>query len=717
MPKKKIYISKMHCASCAINIEGKLKELPGVKEANVSYATGQAVIEYEKLEDKKIKETIEKLGYEVVEHKKMEHMHHDDAEEMKKRTIISAILSIPVLILALPAMLGGAIEYPASLENISPILQFLFTGAILYINRDMFIMGFKALFDNAPSMESLVSLGVGSAFLYSVAITAGIIEGELYYEIAALLLVFIVLGEYLEAVAKGKTSQAIKKLLDLAPKKAIVIREGKEIEINAEDVVKGDILVVKPGGRIPADGIIMEGDAEIDESMITGESIPVHKKKGDEVIGATVLKKGYLKIKATKVGKETTLAQIIKLVEEAQATKAPIQRLADVVSKYFVHAVIILALLATVYWYFIAAKGLLFAMTILVATLIIACPCALGLATPTAVMVGNEIGAKQGILFKSAGALENLHKVKTIVLDKTGTITKGMPEVTDIIGGDEILKYAASAEKASEHYIADAIIKKAKEKKLKLYPVKEFKNHAGKGIEAKVNGKKVKVGNSKLVKANEDYANLEKQGKTVVLVEISGKVKGAIAVADTPKEDAKQAISELKKIARIIMITGDNKQTAKAIAKQVGIDEVLAGVLPQDKAKKVKELKKEGMVAFVGDGINDAPALAEADVGVAIGAGTEIAIESGEVILVKSKLTDLVRAIEVSRYTLNKIKQNLFWAFIYNALGIPIAMGVLYPFTGLLLNPLIAGAAMALSSVSVVSNSLLMRGFKPKNKL
>ncbi len=716
MPKKEIKIGKMHCASCAIHIEKTLKKLEGVKNAKVSYATSKAVIEYEKESaPKEAEEIIKKMGYEVKGEK--EHGHggheHGDEEDLKKRSLLSILLSLPVLFLALPEM-TGVVSFPEPLATASPILQLLITTFILFFNRDFFTVGIRMLLMKMPTMETLVSLGVGSAYIYSILVAAQIIEGELYFEIASLLLAFIVLGEYLEVRAKGKASNAIKKLMELAPKKAIVVREGKEVEVPLDEVKKGDIVVVKPGGRIAVDGEVVEGEGEVDESMLTGESLPVKKRKGDVVIGATILLRGYLKFRATKIGEETMLAHIIKLVEEAQASKAPIQRIADKVSAYFVPAVLLLAVAATLFWLWVG-KGALFALTIFVATLIIACPCALGLATPTAVMVGSEKAAQNGILFKSAEALENLHKVKIIVLDKTGTITKGQPEVTDVIGDKKALYYAACVEQKSEHYIADAILKEAKRKRIKLKKAEKFKNYAGKGVEGYVEGLRVRVGNEKLVKFSKEFEKLEKEGKTVVGVEVGGKVIGAIAVADTPKEDAKKAIEVLKKKGyRVMMITGDNERTARAIAKRVGIEEVLAKVLPHQKAERVKELKKEGMVAFVGDGINDAPALAMADVGVAIGAGTEIAIESGEVILVKSKLEDLVKAIEISAYTLNKIKQNLFWAFIYNMLGIPIAMGILYPFFGILLNPLIAGAAMALSSVSVVSNSLAMRRFKPK---
>ncbi len=495
-------------------------------------------------------------------------------------------------------------------------------------------------------------------------------------------------------------------------------------------MVVGDIILVKPGEKIPVDGIIVEGESSVDESMITGESIPVHKRKGASVIGATINKTGSFKFKATKIGSKTMLAQIIKLVEDAQGSKAPIQRLADVVAGYFVQGVLVLSIIAFAYWYLLAGQTLLFALSILISTLIIACPCAMGLATPTAVMIGTGKGAENGILFKNAESLETLHKSKTIVFDKTGTITKGEAVVTDMISigldDNELLHLAASAEKNSEHHLAQAIVKKALERRIELKPAGIFRAIPGHGIAAKIGKQVIMAGNialmnkGKIVVAEEVIErmnNLEEDGKTTVIISTDKKIIGIIAIADTIKEDARKAIAKLHSLGyETAMITGDNERTANAIAKQVGIDKVLARVLPQDKANEVKKLQSSGKkVAFVGDGINDAPALAQADVGVARGNGTDVAIESGGVVLVRSNLLDIVKAIELSKYTLGKIKQNLFWAFFYNAVGIPVAMGILYPINGFLLNPVIAGAAMALSSISVVSNSLLMKGWKPKN--
>ena len=812
--KTTIAITGMDCASCAMNIERRLKKLEGVKSANVNFATNRATVEYEegKVGPGNFKEAIENLGYgadipEEAQKKGKMYLHvigmdslhcanivekvlkktpgvkrfelnfglekavieYDeskadfariksalvdagyDAEllelgeemdkeklarekemaELKARVVYSALLTIPTLLLALPEMLKGIVplEYPEFFMRNMSALQFFLATPVMYINREFFIRGFRGLIIRMPGMDSLVALGVSTAYVYSVAVGFGFIEGKVYYETAALLLTFIVLGKYLEAVAKGKTSEAIKRLIGLQPKTALVVRDGREAEIPIKDVVAGDIIIVKPGGKIPVDGIVTDGASSVDESMITGESIPVHKRKGDIVIGATINKTGSFRFRATKVGSDTMLAQIIKLVEDAQGSKAPIQMLADLVAGYFVQGVIALALLAFGYWFFVAGQPFLFAMTILVSTLIIACPCAMGLATPTAVMIGTGKGAENGILIKNAEALELLHQAKTIVFDKTGTITKGEVVITDAVPfgmkEDELLRIAASAGNNSEHHMAQAIVKLAKQKKLTVGKPRSFEAIPGHGVAARFGKVRVLVGNLALMKkekvpvSNEvkhGMYELEEEGKTVVLVAAEDKVAGLVAIADTMKEHSKEAVTRLRKMGyETAMITGDNERTAMAIAKQVGIDRVLAHVLPEDKAREIKRLQDEGKkVTYVGDGINDAPALVQADVGVAIGAGTDVAIESGSIVLVKSDLRDIVKAIELSSYTMKKIKQNLFWAFAYNSIGIPVAMGILYPFSGFLLSPVIAGAAMAFSSVSVVSNSLLMRGWKPK---
>jgi Cu+-exporting ATPase len=580
-------------------------------------------------------------------------------------------------------------------------------------------------------MDTLVSIGVGSAYLYSLYVTFAIWSGSpaygmgnLYYEVAGFLLTFILLGKYFEAVAKGRTSEAIKKLMGLQAKTAVVVRDGQEIEVKIDEVYVGDVVVVKPGGKVPVDGTVIEGHSSVDESMVSGESIPVEKQAGDKVIGATINKTGAFKFKAEKIGKDTFLAQVIRLVEEAQGSKAPVEELADKISAVFVPAVVVIGLASFIIW-MLVGQGFVFALTTFIAVLIIACPCALGLATPTAVMVGTGLGAEHGILIKNAEALQKAAQLKVIVFDKTGTLTKGEPEVTDLTNKD-LLLYAAVAEKRSEHPLAEAIVKKAQAEGINVPDPESFNSISGKGVEAKLKGETILLGNRLLMREKgiafadkENMLNeLEAQGKTVMLVAKNNSLLGLIAVADTLKQYSKEAVAELHGMGReVVMITGDNKRTGEAIAKQVGIGRVLAEVLPQDKADNIKKLQAEGKkVAMVGDGINDAPALAQADIGIAIGTGTDVAIETGEIVLVKDDLRDVVTAIDLSNYSMLKIKQNLFWAFIYNSLGIPIAAGILYPFTGFLLNPIIAGAAMAFSSVSVVTNSLLMKRFKPRIK-
>jgi len=756
MKKITIPVTGMHCASCAINIERVVKRLRGVKSANVNLIANKATVEYDeaKVALGDMKQAIESIGYgaDIPEEApklggmkagvapsefegqfdKEKLAREKEIEELKQRVTWSAILTVPVLMLAFPEMLKGIVtlEYPEFLMRNMAALQFLLSTPVMYLNRDFFVRGFKGLIGRMPGMDSLVALGVGTAYTYSVLVGFGFMAGSVYYESAALLLTFIVLGKYLEAVAKGRTSEAIKRLVGLAPKTALVVRDGRETEVPIKNVVVGDVIVIKPGDKIPVDGTVTEGESSVDESMITGESIPVHKKKGALAIGATINKTGSFRFRATKIGSDTMLAQIIKLVEDAQGSKAPIQMLADLVAGYFVQGVILLALVAFGYWYFAAGKAFIFALTILVSTLIIACPCAMGLATPTAVMMGTGKGAENGVLFKNAEALELLHQAKTIVFDKTGTITKGEAVVTDLLplgmGEKELLSLAASAEKGSEHALAEAIVEEAGKRKMRVPGPKSFRAIPGYGVSAAVGGDRVLVGTPELMRkervAVDDAAvksmqELEHEGKTVVIVAAGGKVAGLIAIADTIKENSKAAIEKLHDMGyETAMITGDNERTAMAIAKQAGIDRVLAHVLPEDKANEVKRLQEDGRhkVVFVGDGINDAPALAQADVGIAIGAGTDVAIESGGIVLVKSDLRDIVTAIQLSRYTMGKIKQNLFWAFIYNSIGIPVAMGVLFPFTGFLLSPVIAGGAMAFSSVSVVGNSLLMRSWKPK---
>lgn len=690
-----------------------------------------ATITYDstKISKKEIMKTISDVGYKNTElHSKSDNKEKDEEiQSLKKKTIISTILGIPLLYLAM----GGHIGLPTiSNVNLLILVQFILATPILFFGKQFFVKGFRSVIKTrTANMDTLIAIGTGAAYTYSLVATILILLGnsnfgikDIYFEVAGLLIVFILLGKYLEAVAKGKTNSAIKKLLDLQAKTALVIRDKKEQQIPIDEVVVGDIVVVKPGEKIPVDGIVYKGNSVVDESMISGESIPVEKNKGDKVIGATINKTGSFTFKASKVGKDTVLAQIIKFVEDAQGSKAPIQKLADTISAYFVPIVVGLGIVASIIW-FLVGMGFLFSFTILISVLIIACPCALGLATPTAVMVGTGKGAQQGILIKNAESLQTTGKIKTIVFDKTGTITQGKPKVVGVYGvknsEKEVIEYAALAEKNSEHPLAEAILNHAKNKKISIKNPEKFNSITGKGIVATYQSKEVLLGNRALMNSKKISTNniekqlleLEKEGKTAMIVSINSEIAGIIAVADTVKESSKKAIEELQHMKiNTVMITGDNQHTAQAIAKQVGITEVLAEVLPQDKANEVKKLQgKKQPVAMVGDGINDAPALTQANVGIAIGSGTDIAIESADIVLVKNDLEDVVKAIKLSKYTMKKIKQNLFWAFIYNGTGVPIAAGILYPFTGFLLSPIIAGAAMAFSSVSVLANSLTMK--------
>ena len=682
-----------------------------------------------------IKKVIQKAGYEPVEEGASTDTEKEAREKEIKRlkweVIVGLIISAPIFILSFPEWFKITLPYH------NYILLILTTPVQFILARRFYVGMYIGLKNKTANMDTLIAVGTSAAYIYSTLVTffPETFTGGAYYDTAAIIITFILLGKYFEALTKGKASEAIRKLMGLQAKTAIVIRDGKEQSIQIEEVRVGDIVIVKPGQKLPVDGVVVEGHSSVDESMISGESIPVEKKKGDKVIGATINKQGLLQFKAEKIGKDTVLAQIIKLVEDAQGSKAPIQRLADKVSSIFVPVVIGIAILSFLFWYFIGVPvfGLppeltkfVFALTIFISVLIIACPCALGLATPTAIMVGTGKGAENGILIKSAEALETAHKLTTVIFDKTGTLTKGKPEVTDIIALDgkeaDVLKYAAIVEKGSEHPLADAVINEAKKRKIAIDNATNFKAISGKGVVAKYNGKIILLGNRMLMKDNKldtssitsKIEELEDQGKTTVSIAVGGKIIGIIGIADTLKEHSKEAVEKLHRMGKeVVMITGDNKRTGEAIAKQVGIDRVLAEVLPQDKEKEVKKLQEEGkIVAMVGDGINDAPALAQANVGIALGAGTDIAIETGDIVLIKDDLRDVVTAIDLSAYTIKKIKQNLFWAFFYNSAGIPIAAGILYPFTGFLLNPVIAAAAMAFSSVSVVSNSLLMKLYK-----
>ncbi|MBT4539342.1 heavy metal translocating P-type ATPase [Candidatus Woesearchaeota archaeon] len=735
---KIIGMDNPHCLS---TVKGGLKSLDGIIETELSITQkGEITYDPSITNPGEIKKTIKSLGYETLESSSgvdtEKKAREKEIRTLKIKTLFSILLSLPLLYVAMIAPFFS-LPLPAFIGQNIALIQLLLATPVMIAGSMFFKHGIISLFKTrTATMDTLVALGTGTAYVYSLVVAIFIWQGRegfsahnLYFETAALLIAFILLGKYLEAIAKGKTSEAIKKLMGLQAKTAIVIRNKKEVEISIQEVKVGDIVIVKPGQKIPVDGKVKTGHSSVDESMITGESIPVEKNKGDRVIGATINKTGSFTFEATKIGSETALSQIIKLVEEAQGSKAPIQKLADKISAYFVPIVISIAVIAFFVWYF-TGFGLAFSLTIFVAVVIIACPCALGLATPTAIMVGTGKGAQNGILIKSAEALQKAREIDTIVFDKTGTLTKGKPEVTDTLSFNkflvkEVLRYAAIAEKRSEHPLGEAIVKKAKEKKMTVPDPRSFKAIMGRGLEAMYNKNNILLGNRKLmsekkiviISIEKQMQKLEKEGKTAMILAVNKKVAGIIAVADTIKETSKQAVKILHDLDKqVVMLTGDNSRTAAAIAKQLGIEKVLAEVLPKDKAAQIKKLQKEGRkVAMVGDGINDAPALAQADVGIAMGAGTDVAIESADIVLIKEDVRDVATAMDLSRYTMRKIKQNLFWAFFYNTVGIPVAAGVLYPITGWLLNPIIAGAAMAFSSVSVVSNSLLMKRWRPKS--
>ncbi|HUU51888.1 MAG TPA: heavy metal translocating P-type ATPase [Candidatus Heimdallarchaeota archaeon] len=735
-------IKGIQCASCVQKIEKSLLQTRGITKASVNLATERAKVEYlpteTNLED--IKRAIESTGYEVLELSPSDEGLDPEKTIREREYKKLKTKFIAGLILALIVFLGSSrLWFPWIPEIFGNfyVLWALATPVQFVIGWQFYKGAWGAFKHRSADMNTLIVVGTSAAYLYSVTATlfpsffeAGGIKVHVYFDTSALIIVLILFGRLLEAKAKGQTSDAIKKLMGLQPKTARVIRDGKEMDIPVEEVLVGDIITVRPGEKIPVDGIIREGKSAVDESMITGESIPVKKSSGSEVIGATINKTGSFKFQATKVGKDTALAQIIKLVQDAQGSKAPIQRLADVISGYFVPIVISIAIATFVIWFnFGPIPSLTFALLNFVAVMIIACPCALGLATPTAVMVGTGKGAENGILIKGGESLETAHKLDTIVFDKTGTLTKGEPEVTDIIivngfSEEEILKYAASAEKNSEHPLAGAIIKRAEEKEIKLFDPEQFNAIEGHGIEAGINGEEILLGNAKLMRDRQiEIKNLEtkaedlaQDGKTPIYISLKGKAAGLIGVADTLKESSLQAVGKLRNMGlKVVMLTGDNRRTAEAIARKAGIDDVLSEVLPEDKVHEIKKLQSGGRrVAMVGDGINDAPALAQADIGIAIGSGTDVAMEASDITLIKGDLSGVVSAIELSKKTIRIIKQNLFWAFFYNTAGIPIAAGVLYPFFGILLNPIFASMAMAFSSVSVVSNSLRLRRVKLK---
>jgi len=738
-------IKGIQCASCVQKIEKALLQTRGITKASVNLATDRAKVEYLPTEANlgDIKRAIESTGYEVLE-LSLSDEGLDPEKAIREREYKKLKTKFMAgLILGLIVFLGSSRHWfpwiPGIFGNFY-VLWALATPVQFVIGWQFYKGAWGAFKHRSADMNTLIAVGTSAAYLYSVTATlfpsffeSGGIEPHVYFETSALIIVLILFGRLLEARAKGQTSDAIKKLMGLQPKTARVFRDGKEVDIPVEEVLVGDIITVRPGEKIPADGIIQEGKSAVDESMITGESIPVKKGPGIEVIGATINKTGSFKFQATKVGKDTALAQIIKLVQDAQGSKAPIQRLADVISGYFVPIVISIAIATFVIWFsFGPFPSLTFALLNFVAVMIIACPCALGLATPTAVMVGTGKGAENGILIRGGESLETAHKLDTIVFDKTGTLTKGEPEITDVItvngfSEEEILKYAACAEKNSEHPLAEAILKRAEEKEIKLIDPEQFNAIEGHGIEASIDGKEILLGNAKLMRDRQiGIESLERKaeeiaqdGKTPIYISLTGKAAGLIGVADMLKENSVHAVAKLRNMGlKVVMLTGDNRRTAEAIAKKAGIDDVIPEVLPEDKVHEVKALQSGGRrVAMVGDGINDAPALAQADIGIAIGSGTDVAMEASDITLIKGDLLGVVTAIELSKKTIRIIKQNLFWAFFYNTAGIPIAAGVLYPFFGILLNPIFASMAMAFSSVSVVSNSLRLRRVKLRAKL
>lgn len=737
-----IPISGITCASCANAVEKAVKKL-GVLEASVNFASEKAKVVYDpdKTRISEIKQAIAKAGYTALEIETGEQAdiekqrHEKEIKTLWKGFLIAAIFTLPLFYISM----GHMLHFPIPqfiMPEVHPLnfalVQFILVTPVMIAGYKFYTVGFSRLIRREPNMDSLIAIGTGAAFIYGIYAIIQIINGnheyahELYFESAGVIITLIMLGKYLESVTKGKTSEAIKKLMGLSPKTATVIHDGQELTIPIDEVEVGDILLVKPGEKIPVDGEVVEGRTSVDESMLTGESIPVEKNKGSKVVGASINKNGTIQFRVTKVGKDTALAQIIKLVEDAQGSKAPIAKMADIIAGYFVPVVIVIAILAAAAWY-ISGMSITFSLTIFIAVLVIACPCALGLATPTAIMVGTGKGAEYGVLIKGGEALETAHKINTIVLDKTGTITEGKPVVTDIIttpgiSETELLQLSASAEKASEHPLGEAVVNRASEKNLKLLPVESFEAIPGHGISAVIKGRKMILGNKKLmddqniaITLPETPDRLAGEGKTPMFIGIDGNLAGIIAVADIMKPSSKRAVELLHRMGiEVVMITGDNKGTAEAIAREVGIDRVLAEVLPQDKANEIKKLQAEGRkTAMVGDGINDAPALAQGDVGIAIGSGTDVAMESADIVLMRSDLMDVPTAIQLSKRTIRNIKQNLFWAFAYNTAGIPIAAGLLYLLGGPLLNPMIAAGAMAFSSVSVLTNALRLRRFKP----
>ena len=745
-----VNIEGISCQACVANIERKVKKLDGIISAEVNLATnrGRFLYDSKRIKGSEIIGVINGIGgYKAIRNEETKPEDEMKKEEEAKKELREFKTAITLAAIVFYITMGHMIGFPLPSiisPDVNPInyalIQLVLTIPVTIIGRRFYTVGIRALVKRAPNMDSLIATGTGAALIYSIYGTYEIIKGNnayvhaLYYESAVVIIALIMFGKLLEKRSKGKTSDAIKKLMGLQSKKASLVKNNEIVLVDIEEVEEGDIVLVKPGESIPVDGKVVEGNTNVDESMLTGESIPVRKKAGDNVFGATINKNGSIKIKATAIGKDTVLAKIIKLVEDAQGSKAPIARMADIISGYFVPVVIFIAAVSSIVWYAVGKTGIatlpmapsIFALTIFISVLVIACPCSLGLATPTAIMVGTGRGAELGILIKSGEALEKAHKLNMIIFDKTGTITEGKPVITDIVIGDEsiseeeLLSITASLEQHSEHPLGEAVVEEVKKRGIATRNVKDFISISGEGIIGEVDGKKVIVGNYKLfdnngiiIPENNESERVAKEGKTPIFVGIDGKYSGLIAVADVVKENSKESVELLKSMGlKVAMITGDNRKTAEVIAEQVGIDIVLAEVSPEDKYLEVKRLQNDGMkVGMVGDGINDSPALSQADVGIAVGGGTDIAMESADIILMKKDLRDVAVAMKLSHAVIKNIKENLFWAFLYNSLGIPVAAGALYLITGHLLNPMIAGGAMAMSSVSVVTNALRLRNF------
>lgn len=742
MMTEQFAVTGMTCAACSAHVEKAVSRLSGVQSAPVNLMLGSMTVTYDEkaVTEGDIIAAVKAAGYGASPASQTDQgqlRRDQDAalRRRKKHLIWSVVFLVPLFYLSMGHMMGLPLPQVLHMHPLLlACLQLALVIPILILNRNYFTVGFSRLVKLSPNMDSLVAVGAAAGLVYSLIemglLAAGQVSGmpDLYFESAGMILTLVTVGKYLEERSRGKTTGAISALLALAPESAVVRRQGQELTIPTEEIVAGDTVIVRQGGRIPVDGVITDGHAAVDESAITGESLPVEKVPGDAVTSATVTSSGYLELQATRVGGDTTLSQIIRLMEEAASSKAPISRLADRISGIFVPAVMAISLTAALLWAFVGGMDVRFCLSIAIAVLVISCPCALGLATPVAIMVGTGQAAQQGILIKSAESLELLHKVQTVVLDKTGTVTMGQPRVTDILCApgvteEELLCVAASAEKPSEHPLAHAIVEESQARHIPLCPVSGFRSVPGGGIQATLSGEAVLAGNAGYLAQNgvslaameADAHRLAEDGKTPLFFAESGRLLGCVAVADVVKPDSAKAIAALRRMGRrVVLLTGDNQRTANAIARQIGVDQVIAQVLPQDKAKCVAQLQQQGQrVAMVGDGVNDAPALAQADVGLAIGAGTDIAIESADVVLMKSSLLDIPAAMDLSRAVLRNIKQNLFWAFFYNSIGIPVAAGVLYPALHLTLNPMLAAAAMSLSSVCVVSNALRLRGWKP----